>query len=199
MKYPKALQDTIDGFTKISGVGYKTAERYAFQLLDMPEEHVLRLAKALTTLKREIHPCKRCGMITENTYCDICEDTSRDETMVVVVEDSKDVLVFENLGAFRGRYHVLGGTLSPMAGISIEDIRLAELFERLRDEKIEEIVLALNATQEGEATSSFIQRKLTLVEGLRVTKLAQGIPIGGDIEYTDAMTMVRAFQGRQEF
>lgn len=197
MHYPQPIAKLIDGFMKLPGIGPKTAGRLAFYVLTMKEEDVLELAKALVSVKRDLSYCSVCSNITDGDLCPICRDKTRDRTVICVVQDPKDVVAMERTKEFAGLYHVLHGAISPMDGIGPEDIKIAELIKRLQDESIEEVILATNPTIEGEATAMYISRLLK-PSGIKVTRIAHGLPVGGDLEYADEVTLTKALEGRRE-
>lgn len=181
---------------KLPGIGEKTATRLAFYTLDMPQEDVEDFSKSLQEVKENIHQCKICGNITEKELCDICTDKNRDQTTIMVVEQPKDVMAFEDMGEYNGLYHVLHGVLSPMDGVGPEEINIKSLITRLQSQdQVKEIILALNSTPEGEATAMYIS-KLIKPAGIKVTRLAAGLAVGSDIEYANSITLKRAVQGR---
>ena len=196
MQYPKPITKLIESFAKLPGVGHKTAERLAFYVIsDMTDDDATKFARALIDAKRELFECATCAFITDSSPCSICVDASRDETVVAVVESSKDVLSLEKMQSFRGKYHVLGGVLSPLDGVGPEDIKIAPLIERLKSEAVEEIILALGATLEGDATSQYLA-KLLADTGIKVTRIARGLEMGRSIDYADEVTLIRALEGR---
>ncbi|MBM6604025.1 recombination mediator RecR [Pediococcus acidilactici] len=198
MQYPEPIAKLIDSFMKLPGIGYKTATRLAFFTLDMQKDDVTDFAKALISAQRDLRFCSICGNITEDDPCDICQDASRDQKTVLVVEDSKDVMSMEQMKGYHGLYHVLHGVLSPMDGKGPEDINIASLLTRLqKNEAIKEVIIATNATPEGEATAMYISR-LIKPSGIKVTRLAHGLSVGSDIEYADQMTLYKAVEGRTE-
>ncbi|MEE6712034.1 recombination mediator RecR [Pediococcus acidilactici] len=198
MQYPEPIAKLIDSFMKLPGIGYKTAARLAFFTLDMQKDDVTDFAKALISAQRDLRFCSICGNITEDDPCDICQDASRDQKTVLVVEDSKDVMSMEQMKEYHGLYHVLHGVLSPMDGKGPEDINIASLLTRLqKNEAIKEVIIATNATPEGEATAMYISR-LIKPSGIKVTRLAHGLSVGSDIEYADQMTLYKAVEGRTE-
>ena len=197
MQYPEPIARLIDSYMKLPGIGAKTAARLAFYSLDMEEEDVMNFANALISCKRDLRMCSVCGNITQEDPCEICQDTTRDHTKVLVVEDSRDVMSMERMREFRGMYHVLHGVLSPMEGTGPEDINIASLIKRLQEAEIEEVIIATNATAEGEATAMYLSR-LIKPAGIKVTRLAHGLAVGSDIEYADEMTLFRAIEGRRE-
>ncbi|MFC0298496.1 recombination mediator RecR [Geobacillus jurassicus] len=197
MHYPEPLSKLIDSFMKLPGIGPKTAARLAFHVLAMKEDTVLEFAKALVDVKRHIHYCTICGHITDTDPCYICKDERRDRTTICVVQDPKDVIAMERMKEYNGLYHVLHGAISPMEGIGPEDIKIAELLARLRDETIQEVILATDPNIEGEATAMYISRLLKPT-GIKVTRIAHGLPVGGDLEYADEVTLSKALEGRRE-
>ncbi len=186
----------IEEFSKLPGVGRKTAQRLAFHVLDMKNEEVIEFAKAVVNAKKYTKYCSVCGNLTDNDPCSVCTDVSRDKSVICVVEDSRDIMAMERTREFKGLYHVLHGSISPMEGIGPEDINIKELMKRL-DNNVKEVILATNPTIEGEATAIYISR-LVKPMGIKVTRIAHGIPIGGDIEYTDEVTLLKALEGRRE-
>ncbi len=194
--YEGAVQDLIDELGRLPGVGPKSAQRIAFFLLQSDEGDVQRLVAALTEVKSRVKFCSICGNVAEDTECRICRDPRRDPALICVVEESKDVVAIERTREFRGRYHVLGGAISPIDGIGPDDLRIRELMTRLADGVVTEIIIATDPNLEGEATASFLARLLKPM-GLRVTRLASGLPVGGDLEYADEVTLGRAFEGRR--
>ncbi|TWI52859.1 recombination mediator RecR [Halalkalibacter nanhaiisediminis] len=197
MQYPEPIAKLIDGFMKLPGIGPKTASRLAFFVLDMKEDDVLDFAKALVNAKRNLTYCSVCHNITDMDPCRICEDTHRDQTVVCVLQDAKDVIAMEKMKEYRGKYHVLHGAISPMDGVGPEDIKIPELLKRLQDDTIQEVIIATNPTIEGEATAMYISR-LVKPTGIKVTRIAHGLPVGGDLEYADEVTLSRAIEGRRE-
>ena len=194
--YEGAVQDLIDELGRLPGVGPKSAQRIAFHLLAAEPADVARLAAALTRVKDEVKFCRVCGNVAEAEECRICRDSRRDPAVICVVEEPKDVVAIERTREFRGRYHVLGGAISPIEGIGPDDLRVRELLERLRDGTITELILATDPNLEGEATATYLARLIKPM-GLRVTRLASGLPVGGDLEYADEVTLGRAFSGRR--
>ncbi|EUJ30487.1 recombination mediator RecR [Listeria cornellensis] len=197
MHYPEPITKLMDSFMKLPGIGPKTAARLAFFTLDMKEEDVLDFAKALVDAKRNLSFCSVCGHITDKDPCYICADTSRDRSIICVVQEAKDVIAMEKMRDFHGLYHVLHGTISPMDGIGPEDINIPDLLKRLQDDTIQEVVLATNPNVEGEATAMYISRLLK-PSGIKVTRIAHGLPVGGDLEYADEVTLSKALEGRRE-
>ncbi|HCV2826579.1 TPA: recombination protein RecR [Listeria monocytogenes] len=197
MHYPEPITKLIDSFMKLPGIGPKSAARLAFYVLDMKEDDVLDFAKALVDAKRNLSFCSVCGHITDKDPCYICADTSRDRSVICVVQESKDVIAMEKMRDFHGLYHVLHGTISPMDGIGPEDINIPDLLKRLQDDTSEEVILATNPNVEGEATAMYISRLLK-PSGIKVTRIAHGLPVGGDLEYADEVTLSKAMEGRRE-
>ncbi|CAK22071.1 recombination protein RecR [Listeria welshimeri] len=197
MHYPEPITKLMDSFMKLPGIGPKSAARLAFYVLDMKEDDVLDFAKALVDAKRNLSFCSVCGHITDKDPCYICSDTSRDRSVICVVQESKDVIAMEKMRDFHGLYHVLHGTISPMDGIGPEDINIPDLLKRLQDDTIEEVILATNPNVEGEATAMYISRLLR-PSGIKVTRIAHGLPVGGDLEYADEVTLSKAMEGRRE-
>ena len=194
--YEGAVQDLIDELGRLPGVGPKSAQRIAFHLLQADSDDVTRLVTALTEVKARVRFCEQCGNVAEAERCRICADPRRDGTAICVVEEPKDVVAVERTREFRGRYHVLGGAISPIEGIGPDDLRIKELMTRLASGEVTEIIIATDPNLEGEATASYLARFLRPM-GLRVTRLASGLPVGGDLEYADEVTLGRAFEGRR--
>lgn len=194
--YEGVVQDLIDELGRLPGVGPKSAQRIAFHLLNADPVDVLRLASALQQVKEKVRFCVTCFNVTEDEQCRICRDPRRDPAVLCVVEEPKDVVAVERTREFRGRYHVLGGAISPIDGVGPDDLRVRELMARLADGSITELILATDPNLEGEATSTYLAR-LVKPLGLRVTRLASGLPVGGDLEYADEVTLGRAFEGRR--
>jgi recombination protein RecR len=197
MHYPEPISKLIDSFMKLPGIGPKTAVRLAFFVLSMKEDVVLDFAKALVNAKRNLTYCSNCGHITDRDPCYICEDERRDKTVICVLQDPKDVIAMEKMKEYNGLYHVLHGAISPMDGIGPEDIKIPELLKRLQDDTVQEIILATNPNIEGEATAMYISRLLKPT-GIKVTRIAHGLPVGGDLEYADEVTLSKALEGRRE-
>ena len=195
--YPEPISKLIDSFTKLPGIGPKTAVRLAFFVIDMKDDDVVDFANALVSAKRELSHCAICGHITDQEVCSICEDHSRDGSIICVVEDSKDVIAMERMREFNGYYHVLHGSISPMDGIGPEDINVPNLIKRLKENDVKEIILATNPNIEGEATAMYISR-LVKPSGIRTTRIAHGLPVGGDLEYADEVTLAKSLEGRRE-
>jgi recombination protein RecR len=195
--YEGIVQDLIDELAKLPGVGPKGATRIAFHLLATDSADVTRLATVLAEVKDKIKFCRTCYNVAQDDLCRICADARRDETSICVVEEPKDVLAVERTREFRGRYHVLGGAISPIDGVGPDDLRVTELMTRLADGAIIEIILATDPNLEGEATATYLTRLISPL-GIKVTRLASGLPVGGDLEYADEVTLGRAFEGRRQ-
>ncbi len=192
------LEMMVEAFRRLPGVGRKSAERMAFGVLDMTTEQTEGFLKAISDAKKAIHTCAECGNITADELCPICADEGRDKTLICVVEDSKAVISFEKIKEFGGVYHVLGGVISPRSGKSASDLNLASLYERIQKNGAKEVMIATGATVEGETTAMYISR-IIKPTGVKITRLAYGIPVGADIEYADKLTLLRAIEGRREF
>ncbi|QQS59045.1 recombination protein RecR [Candidatus Peregrinibacteria bacterium] len=196
---PPSLERLIEALRMLPSVGQKTATRLAFFLLRKPEEVRHRLGNAILEAGISLKKCEICGHFSEETYCDICQDDTREKNRICVVEDSLDLLAIERTGSYRGLYHVLGGALAPLEGIGPGDIRIHELVSRLEHGDVSEIILATNPTLEGEATATLVVRKCESFQGLIMTRLARGIPVGGDVEYADEITLTRALENRLRY
>ncbi len=194
--YEGAVQNLIDELGRLPGVGPKSAQRIAFHLLAAETADVKRLTHALTEVKERVRFCAICGNVSEEEECRICRDARRDGAVICVVEESKDVVAIERTREYRGRYHVLGGSISPIEGVGPDDLRIKELMARLSDGQVTELILATDPNLEGEATATYLAR-LVKPMGLKVTRLASGLPVGGDLEYADEVTLGRAFEGRR--
>ena len=197
MFYPEPIAKLIESFSRLPGIGSKTAGRLAFHTLRMKEEDVVEFAKALVAVKRNLVYCSVCCNITDTDPCRICSDKSRDMSSICVVQEAKDVMAMERTKEFHGYYHVLHGAISPMEGIGPDELRVAELLQRLADDRVQELILATNPNIEGEATAMYLSR-LVKPFGLRVTRIAHGLPVGGDLEYADEVTLSKALEGRRE-
>ncbi len=195
--YEGAVQDLIDELGRLPGVGPKSAQRFAFHLLAADPADVRRLVHALTEVKDKVRFCRTCGNVSEQDECRVCRDPRRDLSVVCVVEEPKDVVAIERTREFRGRYHVLGGAISPIEGVGPDDLRVRELMVRLQDGTVTELILATDPNLEGEATATYLARLFGPM-GLRITRLASGLPVGGDLEYADEVTLGRAFEGRRQ-
>ncbi len=194
--YEGAVQDLIDELGRLPGIGPKSAQRIAFHLLAADSDDVRRLSDALVEVKARVRFCEICGNVAESEECRICRDPRRIPTVICVVEEPKDVVAIERTREFRGKYHVLGGAINPIDNVGPDDLRIKELMTRLADNTVEEIILAMDPNVEGEATATYLARLLGPM-GLRVTRLASGLPVGGDLEYADEVTLGRAFEGRR--
>ncbi|EFQ56709.1 recombination protein RecR [Streptococcus downei F0415] len=197
MLYPTPIAKLIDSFSKLPGIGTKTATRLAFYTIGMSDEDVNDFAKNLLAAKRELTYCSVCGNLTDEDPCAICRDKTRDQSTLLVVEESKDVTAMEKIQDYHGLYHVLHGLISPMNGVGPDDINLKSLINRLMDSQINEVIVATNATADGEATAMYISRVLKPA-GIKVTRLARGLAVGSDIEYADEVTLLRAIENRTE-
>lgn len=195
--YSRSLSRLIDELSRLPGIGRKTAQRLAFYILDMPKDDVINLSNAILEAKNNLKYCSKCYNFTDSDLCSVCSDASRDPSMICVVSDPKDVVAMEKTREYHGLYHVLHGVISPMDGIGPEDIKIKELLERINNNDIKEIILATNPDIEGEATAMYIA-KLIKPFGIKVTRIAHGVPVGGDLEYTDSVTLSRALEGRRE-
>lgn len=196
-QYPKPLAQLINELSKLPGVGGKTAQRLAYHILSLEHEEAEELAQSISRAKKELKYCSICGNLTDQDPCSICSDPSRDKNVICVVESPRDLMAMERIKEFHGQYHILHGVMSPLQGIGAEDIRIKELIERLQNSQVREIILATNPNIEGEATALYISR-LVKPSGIKVTRIAHGIPIGGDLEYADEVTLLKAVEGRHE-
>ena len=197
MKNLKALERLIESLSKLPSIGKKSAERMAFAILEMENDDVLEFSEALINLKNTIRKCSICGNYTENEICEICIDETRDETKLMVVSYPKDVIAFENSEGYRGYYHVLNGVIAPSKGKGIEDLNFESLISRIEEGKIKEVIIATNPTIEGETTGLYIAKKLADYD-VEITRLAYGLQMGGALDYTDALTLARALEGRRK-
>ncbi|MDD5447822.1 MAG: recombination mediator RecR [Actinomycetota bacterium] len=196
--YAAPLEGLLERLSRLPGIGPKSAQRIAFHLLSVPKEEALSLARAIVDLKEKVHYCKVCFNITEGEICGVCADERRDRSTICVVEEPRDVLAVERTGVFAGLYHVLGGAISPIDGVGPEELRIRELVNRVRDGGVGEIVVATNPNAEGEATAIYLANLLKPL-GIKVSRIASGLPVGGDLEYADEVTLGRAMEGRREF
>ena len=194
--YDGIVQELIDEFGRLPGIGPKSAQRITFHILQTPNFDVARLAELLTDIRARVRFCDVCGNVSEQDRCAICRDPRRNPALICVVEDAKDVAAIERTREFRGLYHVLGGAISPIAGVGPEDLRITQLMTRLADGTVQEVILATNPNLEGEATATYLSRLLGTLE-IAVSRLASGLPVGGDLEYADEVTLGRAFEGRR--
>ena len=195
--YTQPVQALIDELGRLPGIGPKSAQRIAFHLLKVPADDVARLATAIAEAKAKVRFCARCWNVAEAELCPICLDERRESTVLCVVEESRDIVAIERTGEFRGRYHVLLGAMNPLEGIGPEQLKMKELFTRLEPEKVEEVILCTNPNTEGEVTAMYLARMLRPL-GVKVTRIASGLPVGGDLEYADELTLGRALEGRRE-
>ncbi|HXH59205.1 recombination mediator RecR [Iamia sp.] len=195
--YTGPVQDLVDELGRLPGIGPKSAQRIAFHLLKLPRDDALRLASAITEAKARVSWCERCFNVASDTLCDICNDDRRDPSIICVVEEPRDVVAVEKTHEFKGRYHVLGGAMNPLEGIGADQLRVKELFARIGAEDITELILCTNPNVEGEATAMYLARMVKDVP-LRVTRIASGVPVGGDLEYADELTLGRALEGRRD-
>lgn len=191
------LNELVSQFERLPGIGKKTAQRLAYHILEQPPERAEKFAEALINARKKIHFCKVCQGFTDQDICPICSDSSRDKSVICVVAEPKDIMAFERTKEYGGTYHVLHGVISPLDGITPDSLRIKELMARLSSSEVKEIIMATNPTVEGEATASYISR-LAKPMGVKVTRLAYGIPVGGDLEYADEYTLTRALEGRNE-
>lgn len=208
MRIPRPIQNLIEAFERLPGIGPKTAARLTFYLLHVPQSELEKFSSAISRVKKDTVICSRCSNIAETNPCSICQDPSRDESIICVIEQSLDLIALEKTGKYKGLYHVLGGVIDPLNNIGPEEIRIGELLTRLRltktDEKVKEIILAMNPTMEGEATAMYIARELRAKNGerktnMKITRIARGLPTGSDLEYADEVTLERALEGRREY
>ncbi len=195
--FSPSIEDLIENFAKLPGIGYKTAQRLSFHVVNMPLDDVKKFSNALLNAKENIKFCKDCQNLTTEDLCDICKDVGRQKDTICVVSDPKDIVIFEKTREYKGLYHILHGTISPIANIGPDDIKIKELLERCANFDIKEIIVATNPDTNGEATAMYIKRLLTPFE-IKVTRLAFGIPVGGNLEYVDEVTLMRALDGRRE-
>ncbi len=194
--YSKQINQLVEALSMLPGIGSKTAQRLAFHILNMPKEDATRLASAITDARENVRYCKQCFTLTDDELCPICKDEKRNHKVIMVVENTRDLAAYEKTGKFEGVYHVLHGAISPMLGIGPGDIRLKELMQRLQGD-VEEVIIATNSSLEGETTAMYIS-KLIKPTGIKVTRIASGVPVGGDLEYIDEVTLLRALEGRTE-
>ena len=195
--YEGAVQELIDELGRLPGIGPKSAQRIAFHILEADPADMQQLVQAITNVKERVKFCSICGNVSEEETCNICRDPRRDPTEICVVEESKDVVAIERTRSFRGRYHVLGGAINPIGGVGPNQLRMRELLTRLTDGRVQEIIIATDPNLEGEATATYVARLLKDFD-IKVTRLASGLPVGGDLEYADEVTLGRAFEGRRQ-
>jgi len=196
--YIKSVDNLINEFRKLPGIGPKSARRIVFFLLKLPMKEVVRFSNALVEMKEKVKFCNICFNLSEDEVCSICRDEGRDKKKICIVEEASDVAVIEGTGEYRGLYHILGGLLSPIENIGPDEIRIPKLIERVKSKKIEEVIIALDPTVEGESTAMYLKKILNSM-GIKVTRLASGLPVGGDLEYADEVTIGRALRDRREF
>ena len=196
--YSESVKKLIGEFEKLPGIGHKSAVRLAFYILESDETAAKNMADALLEAKQKVKFCTKCFNLAESELCEICANNKRDESVICVVENVKDVAAMEKTHEFKGLYHVLHGAISPMNNISANDIKIKELVSRLSDDRIKEVILATNPTIEGEATAMYISRIIKTIPGVKVSRIAHGIPVGGDLEYTDEITLIKAMENRRE-
>ena len=194
--YSSQISKLIEELSRLPGIGVKTAQRLAFHIINMPQEQVSQLANTMTEARNNVRYCKKCFTLTDQEICPICSNSKRDAKTIMVVENTRDLAAYEKTGKFSGVYHVLHGAISPMLGIGPGDIKLKELMERLRDD-VDEVIVATNSSLEGETTAMYIS-KLIKPTGIKVSRIASGVPVGGDLEYIDEVTLLRALEGRTE-
>jgi len=195
--YSKAMARLVEAFNKLPGIGPKTAQRLAYFILKLPREEVEAISQALIEARDKITLCSRCGNFTEEQPCHVCRDNKRDPGVICVVQEPRDLLAMEKTGEYQGNYHVLQGAISPIDGVGPDNIRIKELLERVQQGNVKEIILATNPNVEGEATAMYISRLMKPL-GVRITRIAHGLPVGGDLEYADEVTLTRALEGRRE-
>ncbi|MBQ7050874.1 MAG: recombination protein RecR [Firmicutes bacterium] len=185
----------IEEFSRLPGIGRKSAQRLAFHVIRMPKEEAQALADAIISARTEVRYCKECGSLADDELCPICADSSRDHSTIMVVEDARDMAAYERTRQYKGVYHILSGVISPLSGVNPQDLKIKELLDRLKDDTVKEIVIATNPTVEGETTAMYLSRLIKPL-GFKVTRIANGVPVGGDLEYIDEVTLARALEGR---
>lgn len=195
---PESIERAIEAFSRLPGIGRKTAERLAFYLLKKPEQDIRNLGEAIAGMKEGIRFCENCKNLSTKERCDICEDDNRNKNVICVVEDALDLIAIEKTGEYKGLYHVLHGLISPVEGIGPEELTITDFAERIKSGEVKEIILALNPSMEGEATSAYLMKDIKPLD-IKVTRIARGIPVGGDLEYADSQTLKRALEGRMEY
>ena len=198
MFYAESMAKLIEAFKRLPGIGPKTAQRLAYFIIKLPKEEVETITRALIEAKEKITLCKTCGNLTEEQPCAICKDMKRDTGLICVVQEPRDVLAMEKTGEYRGTYHVLQGAISPIDGIGPDNLKIKELLARVKNNNVREIIMATNPNVEGEATAMYISRLVKPLE-VKITRIAHGLPVGGDLEYADEVTLARALEGRREF
>lgn len=197
MKYPESFSRLVDSLKRLPGVGAKSAERMAYKIVDMKEENVEEFSKALLDCKKKLHNCPICGQITENDVCDVCKDETRDSSVICVVQSPKDAFALERAKEFKGKYHILHGVISVTNGTGPSDLNIASLIKRVREGNVKEVIIATNPNVEGETTAQYIAKLLSEFDTV-VTRLAYGLPVGGNLDYTDEYTLVKAIEGRRK-
>ena len=185
----------IEEFSRLPGIGRKSAQRLAFHIIRMPKEETQSLAEAILSARNNVRYCRECGCLSDEELCPICSDTARDHSVIMVVEDARDMAAYERTRQYKGVYHILQGVISPLSGVNPQDLKIKELLNRLKDETVKEIIIATNPTVEGETTAMYLSRLIKPL-GLKVTRIANGVPVGGDLEYIDEVTLARALEGR---
>lgn len=198
MKNVPAISQLINEFSKLPSIGRKSAQRLAFHVVEMNNAEAMALAEAIVEVKRKVKYCEKCFNITDMEFCEICSDAKRNPQLLCVVESARDLMAIENTKEFHGLYHVLLGAISPLDGVGPNDIKLRELIERIREESITELIIATNPTVEGEATAMYLSRLLSGTPGLEISRIAHGVPVGGDLEYADEITLAKALEGRRK-
>ncbi|MBU4343787.1 MAG: recombination mediator RecR [Candidatus Omnitrophica bacterium] len=194
--YTKSMQDLIDHFKKMSGIGAKTAERMAFHVLQSPKEEMEKFSRAISNVKEQVKFCKVCGNLSEQDLCGICNDPRRDKSIVCVIEEPKDLILIEKSGHYRGTYHVLFGAISPLDGIGPEDLRIEEFLKRVKENKVKEVILATDSNAEGETTALYLSKELKPFK-IKISRIAYGIPVGENFDYINQATLIRAMEGRR--
>ena len=189
------MQELIECFKSMPGIGSKTAERMAFHVLKAPAEEMVKFASIIKKVKEDVRFCKICGNLSETEICSICNDTRRDKTVVCVIEEPKDLILIEKSGRYRGVYHVLFGAIAPLDGVGPEELRIKELLERIKEDRVKEVILATNSNAEGETTALYLSRELQPLK-VKISRIAYGIPVGGNLDYIDQATLIRALEGR---
>jgi recombination protein RecR len=193
--YTKSMQELIECFKNMPGIGSKTAERMAFYVLKAPADEMLKFSSVIKKVKEDVRFCKICGNLSETEICSICSDTRRDKTTVCVIEEPKDLILIEKSGRYRGVYHVLFGAIAPLDGIGPEELRIKELLERIKEDRVKEVILATNSNAEGETTALYLSNQLQPLK-VKISRIAYGIPVGGNLDYIDQATLIRALEGR---
>lgn len=189
------VSNLIEELSRLPGIGRKSAQRLAFHIIRMPKEETQALAQAIVSARTEVRYCKECGCLTDEELCPICADAARDHSVIMVVEDARDMAAYERTRQYKGVYHILQGVISPLSGVNPQDLKIKELLDRLKDDTVKEIIIATNPTVEGETTAMYLSRLIKPL-GLKVTRIANGVPVGGDLEYIDEVTLARALEGR---